>query len=76
MGLEDVVAVGTSPIDRDLLMAAGAPIALEGAGYDALAVAGLRFSAREADGLVRAIDAACTLVSNCRVPTTRPHDRG
>lgn len=76
MGLEDVVAVGTSPIDRDLLMAAGAPIALEGAGYDALAVAGLRFSAREADGLVRAIDAACTLVPNCRVPTTRPHDRG
>lgn len=76
MGLDDVAVIGAEPIDRDMLMVAGVPIALEGAGYDALSVADLVFPARAAGGLIRAIEASCALASNIASPTTRPHGRG
>lgn len=63
-GFDSVAVIATSPADRDMLLAAGAAFALKGAGYDALAAADRTFPAREAGGLVQAVDAACALVQS------------
>lgn len=60
-GFDSVAVIATSPADRDMLLVAGTAFALKGAGYDALVAADRTFPAREASGLVQAVDAACAL---------------
>lgn len=62
-GFGSAAVIATSPTDLGMLMTAGVAFALEGAGYDVLAVADRVFPAREAGGLVQAVDAACALAA-------------